>query len=369
MRVEMAIESKPHNWLRIFLGILAILAVLWASYAAREIIVLVLFAILMAYALSPVVDFLERLRLPFTRLRIGRGPASGAVVVGVLAFFALLLSKVVPAIGTQINNVFQDLPSYTERLQEWAANVESRYGENAFLSSWLASLETELGKLSLESGRYIGKGLFTAVNMVIRLVGLILIPIATFYVLNDGRKFTDGFLRIVPEARRERTEVVLRDVDRALSSYVRGLGITCLFMAGAATLAFALIGLNYPLVLGLFAGACELVPFVGFTLASIAIVLVGVFESPWMAVKGFLVYLALNQFLSYVVGPRVMGTRMKLHPLTVLIAVLVGAKVAGLVGVVLALPVASVGKVLALHLVVGRKMNDEGHIGNSQDPR
>ncbi|KPJ60536.1 MAG: hypothetical protein AMJ46_05880 [Latescibacteria bacterium DG_63] len=360
MKIGIVTEGKPHNWLRVFLGILAILAVLWACYAAREIIILILFAILTAYALSPVVDFLERVRLPFTRIRIGRGPASGAVVIGVVAFFALVLSKVVPAIGTQINNGLQDLPSYLERLKEWTGNLESRYGENDLLSSWLSSLQTELGKLSLHSGRYIGKGLFTAVNIVIRLVGLIIIPVATYYVLNDGKKFKDGFMRIVPEARRERTAEVLRDVDRALSSYVRGLGITCLFMGGAATFTFALIGLNYPLLLGLFAGACEVVPFVGFTLASIAIALVGVFESPWMAVKGFLVYLALNQFLSYVVGPRVMGTRMKLHPLTVLVAVLVGAKVAGLVGVVLALPAVSVGKVLAMHLVVGRGVGEEG---------
>ncbi len=360
MKIGLMTDGKGHDWLRIFLGILAILAVLWASYAAREIIILLLFAIITAYALSPVVDFLERLRIPFTGIRIGRGPSSGVVVVGLLALFALLLSKVVPAIGTQINNGLEDLPSYMDRLKEWAADVESRYGENAFLSSWLSSLQAELGKISLESGRYIGQGVLATVNIVIRLVGLILIPVGTFYVLNDGRKFKDGFMRIVPERKRERTEEILRDVDRALSSYVRGLAIVCSFMAATSTLAFALVGLNYPLLLGLFAGACEVVPFVGFTLTSIAIVLVGVFESPWMAVKGFLVYLALNQFLSYVVGPRVMGTRMKLHPLTVLIAVMVGAKVAGLVGVVLALPAVSVGKVLAMHLILGRRVQEEG---------
>ncbi|UCF79726.1 MAG: AI-2E family transporter [Candidatus Eiseniibacteriota bacterium] len=351
-------DKKSHGWLRIVLGILAVLALLWAFYAAREIVMLLLFAILMAYALSPVVDFLERLKLPFTPIRVGRRVASGAVVAGVVAFFVLLLSKVLPAIGSQINNVLSDLPSYMERLKEGVAALESKYGENAIISSWLSSLQTELGKISLESGRYIGKGLFTAVNMVIRLVGLVLIPIATFYVLDDGKKFREGLMRVIPEARRERAEEVLTDVDRALSSYVRGLGIVCLFMAAAATLAFALVGLNYPLVLGLFAGACEVVPFLGFTLASIAIVLVGVFQSPWMAVKGFLVYLALNQFLSFVVGPRVMGTRMKLHPLTVLVAVMVGAKVAGLVGVVLALPATSVGKVLIMHLI-GRRVGEE----------
>jgi predicted PurR-regulated permease PerM len=123
--------------------------------------------------------------------------------------------------------------------------------------------------------------------------------------------------------------------------------------------ALAAIGVNYPLVLGIFAGACEVIPFVGFVMASIAIVLVGFFENPWMALKGFLIYLAVNQLLSYAVSPRVMGRRMKLHPLTVMVSVLVGARLAGLVGVVFALPAVSAGKVLFMHLIFGGRLNNE----------
>lgn len=352
-------EKSAHGWLRVLLVIVVILGVLWAFYAAQDIVILVVFAILIAYALSPLVDLVERARLPFTRIRIGRGVAAGTVVVGVLIIAGIVLSKVVPAIVVQVNNVVRDMPFYIARLQELMVQAKARLGENALLSSWLSSFEKELGRISLQSGRYIGRGLFTAVNIAVKLIGFVLVPIATYYVLKDGKKFKEGLVSIVPGAWKKRTEEILRDVDRALSSYVRGLGIVCLVMATSVTIALAAIGVNYPLVLGLFAGACEVVPFVGFVMASIAIVLVGFFENPWMALKGFLIYLAVNQLLSYVVTPRVMGARMKLHPLTVMISVMIGVKLAGLIGVIFALPAVAVGKVLLMHIIVGGKVADE----------
>jgi predicted PurR-regulated permease PerM len=355
----MTAEKSGHNWFRVALAIFAILAILWVCYAAQDIVALLVVAILTAYALSPVVDFLEKVKLPFARTSVGRGVASGMVVIAVLVLFGIVLSRVVPAIVIQFNNVLRDLPSYVVRLQELTVKVQARLGENAFLSSWLSSFEKDLGRISLESGRYIGKGLFTAVNIVVKLAGLVLLPIVTFYVLKDGKRFIEGFLRIVPNAWRERTEEILSDVDTALSAYVRGLAIVCLVMATSVTVALAAIGVDYPLVLGIFAGACEVIPFVGFVMASIAIALVSFFENPLMALKGFLIYLAVNQLLSYAVSPRVMGRRMKLHPLTIMISVMVGARLAGVVGVVFALPAVSAGKVLLMHLIFGGKATNE----------
>ena len=355
----MTAEKSAQSWFRISMGILAILAVLWACYVAQDIIILVIVAILIAYALSPVVDIVENVRLPLTHVRIGRGVAAGIVVVAVLVIFGIVLSKVVPAIVAQVNNVLRDAPLYVTRLQELAIQVETRLGENALLSSWFSSFEKDLGRVSLESGRYIGKGLFTAVNVVVKLIGFVVLPIATFYLLKDGKKLKEGFLRIMPDSWKDRTEEILRDVDMALSSYVRGLAVVCLIMATFVTIVLAVVGVNYSLVLGLLAGACEVIPFVGFLIASIAIVLVGLVESPWMAFKGFIAYLAVNQVLSYVVTPRVMGARMKLHPLTAMVSVMVGAKLAGVTGVIFALPAVAVGRVLLMHLIVGGRVTNE----------
>jgi len=347
-------EERIRLWLRAFLGALAILAVLWAFYSAREIVVLLLYAVFLAYALHPVVDAIERVRVPFTRVCLGRSLSSALVVAGLVVLFFVGLYKAVPAAVTQINRVLQDLPAYVSRLQQWATQLEVRYGETVPVSFWLSSLQTEAGRISMQSGKYIGKGLFAAVNMAVRIIGFVVVPVATFYVLKDGKHLKRGLMAIVPVSSRGKAEVVLRDIDGALSSYVRGLAAVCAFMAVASTLGFTLIGLNYPLILGALAGVCEIIPFAGFIVAALAVGLVGLFEAPWMAVKGLVVYLALNQFLSYVVSPRLMAARMKLHPLTVMVAVLVGAKLAGVTGVILALPGVAVGKVLLMHLVVGQ---------------
>ncbi len=346
-------DERIRTWLRAFTAALAILALLWAFYAARDIAVLLIFAVFLAYALNPVVDVLEDVRLPLTKVKIGRPVSSALVVAGVIVILALALYRAVPAAATELNKIFQELPQYFAQLQGWAAALEAKYGERLPVSVWLASLETELGRLSVQSGKYIGRGLFAAVSAVVRMVGLIMIPVATFYFLKDGNKFRQGVMRIVPHTRREKAEQVFADVDAALAAYVRGLAAVCVFMAAISTLAFALVGLNYYLILGLLAGFCEVLPFVGFVIAAVAVALVGLFESPWMALKGFIVYLALNQLISYFVSPRLMGSRMKLHPLTVLVSVVVGAKLAGITGVILALPAVAVGKVLIMRLVVG----------------
>ncbi|MFH0778046.1 MAG: AI-2E family transporter, partial [Candidatus Eisenbacteria bacterium] len=156
--------------------------------------------------------------------------------------------------------------------------------------------------------------------------------------------------------------------DNALSSYVRGLAVVCFVMAGLATSGFVLLGLPHPLVLGLVAGACEAVPFVGFIVTSVVVATVGLSQSPWLSLEGFLVYAGLNQFLSYVVTPRVMAARMRLHPLTIILSVMVGAKLAGFVGVVLALPAVSVGRILFLRLVLGRVAVDCGRADSGGTP-
>lgn len=347
-------EERIRLWLRAFIGALAILAVLWAFYAAREIVVLLVYALFLAYALHPVVDAMERVRLPFTRLRFGRSFTSVTVVVGLVVLFVFALYRAVPAAVAQIDRVTQDLPDYVVRVQQWASQVEADYGESLPISAWLSSLETEVGRISSESAKYIGKGLFAAVGAVGRIIGFIVVPVATYYVLKDGKKLKKGLMDVMPVYARDKAEAVFADVDAALSSYVRGLAAVCTFMAVASTVGFTLVGLNYPLILGVAVGICEIVPYVGFIVAALLVGLVGLFEAPWMAVKGLVVYLALNQFSSYVVTPRVMAARMKLHPLTVIVAVMVGAKLAGVTGVILALPGVAVGKVLLMHLVVGR---------------
>jgi len=352
-------REKGQSWLRISVGVLALLAFLWACYKAQDIILLVLVAVLVAYALSPLVGIIENVRVPFTRFKLGRGVAAGAVVVGLLFLFGILLSKVVPAIAVQVNNVVRDAPYYVTSLQGLIAKVQARFGENSFLSSWLSSIGKDLNEISAGSGKYIGRGLFTAASLVVKILSLIVLPIATFYLLKDGKRLRQGLLQLFPDSARGRAEDIFLDIDKALSSYVRGLAAVCLIMATMVTIALAAVGVNYPLVLGLFAGACEVIPFVGFVMASIAIVLVGFFEDPWMGLKGFIAYASVNQVLSNLITPRVMGARMKLHPLTAMISVMVGAKLAGVAGVVFALPAVSVGKVLLLHLVVGGKAINE----------
>ncbi|MFH0777462.1 MAG: AI-2E family transporter, partial [Candidatus Eisenbacteria bacterium] len=202
----MTTDARAGKWMRISLGSGFGVLVLWALYEARDVMVILIFSMLIAHALSPTVDLLEKLRCPFTRLHLGRRLASSVVVLVALFVVGVLLYRVVPAAVSQIGSALVDFPSYLERLRSLVADLEVQYGQTEFVSNWLSSLEGRLGEISLESGRFIGKGVYTAVNFVIRLISLILVPVATFYLLYDSKRLRDGLLDLVPDAHRARAE-------------------------------------------------------------------------------------------------------------------------------------------------------------------
>ena len=149
-------------------------------------------------------------------------------------------------------------------------------------------------------------------------------------------------LRFVPEGSRGEITLLGTAVDRALRSYVRGQAIVCLVTGVAVSVALALIHHPVALLLGLLAGAAELIPYVGFMIAATSIGLAGSTVSPLQAVFGLAVYVGLNWLIGTFITPRVMGRYLKMHPFVVTVSVLAGAQLLGAAGALLALPGAAV---------------------------
>ncbi len=130
-------------------------------------------------------------------------------------------------------------------------------------------------------------------------------------------------------------------VDRALRSYVRGQAIVCLVMGAAVGAGLATIRHPAALLLGVLVGAAEVIPYVGFTIAAIAIVIAGWTVSPMQGLAGLMVYIVINWAVGTFVTPRVMGRSLEMHPFVVTVTVLAGAQLIGPAGALLALPAAA----------------------------
>jgi len=319
-------------------------ALLWAAvlvlvlvWVLRDLALLVGYSVLLAYALLPVVAAIER---PIGRRgpHLPRGAAAAAVMLSLATLTTWLLALAVPRLATQAARFASGAPDALARL----VVIVRAYGAGHGMSPWLdptveevrASLSGLLENLGGTVTGWAGRGL-GGLGQVLQLA---LLPLLAFYLLAESTAVRASAMRFVPEGMHAEIMRLGGAVDRALRSYVRGQAIVCLVMGVAMGVVLALLGSPVPLLLGLLVGFAELVPYLGFMVAAIAIALAGLAVSPTHALAGFAAYIVINWAIGTFVTPRVMGRYLRMHPFVVTVSVLAGAQIFGPAGALLALP-------------------------------
>ena len=337
------------------IGAVVALAMVWAL---RDVVVLVCFALLLAYALDPPVSVLTRVRLP--RLgSISRGFASGIVMAALVGVVGLLAALAVPRLIAELTRFAEGVPANLGRLiDETHAWIDAR--------GWGATWDPLLAQARANMPSIMGQGAGAMATVAGRLfgtldevLGLLLLPILTFYLLADREAVLHSALAFVPAGARSRAGALSAAVDRALRSYVRGQATVCLLVGASVGAALWLLGFPVSLLLGVLVGLAEIIPYLGFWIAAIAIALTG-YSAGWAhALLGVGVYAAINQAMGTLVTPRVMSRYLKLHPFVITVSVLAGARLLGAAGALLAVPAAAVAQALIEELTpVGRSPDD-----------
>jgi predicted PurR-regulated permease PerM len=194
----------------------------------------------------------------------------------------------------------------------------------------------------------LGAGVLDVVRSVVTaVVGAITIIFLTYFMLLEGPRTVRGLLDVLPETVRPRYERVGRDIYRSISGYVTGNLLISLLAGVLSTIVLFAVGSEFAIALGLLVAILDLIPLAGATLAAIIVSTVILIETDWircLIVIGF--FIGYQQFENHVIQPLVYGRTVQMSPLAVLCAVLVGAQLAGILGALLAIPVA--GSLLAI---------------------
>jgi predicted PurR-regulated permease PerM len=196
----------------------------------------------------------------------------------------------------------------------------------------------------------IAQGVVTAV------VGIVTIAFLTFFMLLEGRRSVDRFLGAVPEGARPRWERVGAEIYRTVGGYVTGNLFISLIAGAAATIVLFAVGSDYALALGVVVAILDLIPLAGATIAAVIVSLVAFIELSW--VRGVIVvvfFLVYQQLENHVLQPVIYGRTVQLSPLAVLIAVLIGAELAGVLGALAAIPIAGVAQAIVRELLRYRR--------------
>jgi predicted PurR-regulated permease PerM len=331
-------------------SVLLVAGALWLMDALSRLLTWLFVAAFLAVALNPAVDLLVR------RLRMRRGAATTLVVlIGVVIMTGIVFMFVRP-LAEQGSQLAEDLPSYVEDVKAGRGPIGElldRYGLDDELRDQSDSISENIGSLGTRSLEVLG-AIGTAV------VATLTVFVLTFMMLLEGDKILTGVLSLVPERHREHVARVAQDCALAVTGYVTG-NLLISVIAGATSFVMMLLtGIPFPGLLALLVGITDLIPLVGAVIGAVIVVAVAFTVSPTAGIVALVFFVVYQQVENHVLQPAVQSRTVHLNPLTVLVAALAGVELAGLLGALLAIPVAGIITVILRDIHVGMRPDMRG---------
>lgn len=307
----------------------------------------ILLAGILYYLLNPIVDYLEKRQIKRIYSIVGLFILIiGLIIWGVVA--------IVPKIQDQTISFVNNFPGYLEtvdrKTQELMANpmLDSlREPLDELGNNIINSLDSIIQGVSKTTFQGIGSLVGTVATVAVAVVTM---PFILFYLLKDGKDLAPYFIKFLPTKMRKPTLNVLTEMNAQVSSYIRGQLIVAFSVAIMFMVGFGVIGLDYAVTLGIMAGFLNLVPYLGSFLAMVPAVFLGLVEGPAMLIKVLIVFGLEQTIEGRVVSPLVLGSKLSIHPITILFVLLTSGKLFGFVGVVIGIPVYAAAKVVITHI-------------------
>jgi predicted PurR-regulated permease PerM len=319
------LEYSTRVILKVVIVVLA-LAFLWTI---REIIALLLLAVVFASAMDPLADYLHKRKIP-------RGVSVLAVYVIVLGLVGLAVAWVAPSIAEQFR-------LFSSHFPEYMADFQAKYPSLAGLVGDVSGSQIFRNVVGGGDGTVVSRtvGLFNSA------LGFITVLAVSFYLVVADRKGMKELIRpLVPPARRDTAMHLVEKIQRKMGYWVLGQILLSACIFAATYIGLTIIGVKYALVLALIAGVLEIVPFIGPILSAVPAFFFALVQSPALAVGVLILYLLVQKTETYVLTPKIMHKAIGASPVVILLALLIGLKLAGVIGLLLAVPL--VGAALAI---------------------
>ncbi len=300
----------------------------------------------LAYLLDPLANRLER-------LGINRLWATLVIVALFVLAFLLLVITVAPLLASQTTAFIERLPGYVTRLQSLATDP-SRPWLSRIVGEGLPDAEKAIGELAKQSAGWLAaflRSLWSGGQALVSLFSLLVVtPVVAFYLIHDWNRMVAAIDNWTPRPHRETVRGLAREIDSAIAGFVRGQTGVCLILGSFYAVALTIAGLNFGLLIGLFAGLITFIPYVG-SLTGLVLaggVAVAQFFPEWGPILSVVGIFLFGQFVEgNVLAPKLVGESVGLHPVWLMFALFAFGYLFGFVGLLLAVPLAAAVGVLA----------------------
>ncbi|MBB2909960.1 putative PurR-regulated permease PerM [Streptosporangium becharense] len=324
------------------MGLLTAWALSQALVTVRSVIVLIVVAMFLAFGLNPAVETLQRRRVP-------RRGAISVVFGGVILFFVLFGLAIVPPVSQEAASFVSAVPGY---VQELLANPTLKQLDTDYqILTRIGDYITSGGLAQAVAGGLVGAGavVFNAFFSGVTLLVL------TLYFLGSLPSIKDYLFALVPNSRRARTRALGDEIINGIGGYVAG-NLLISVIAGVVTWVFlAVLDVDYALALALVVAVTDLVPLVGATIGAVLVTVVALLQSGTLGIACGIFFLIYQQIENYLVYPRVMKHSVDVTPAVTVIAALFGGTLLGIVGALLAIPVAAALALIIREVVIPRQ--------------
>ncbi|HUD20513.1 MAG TPA: AI-2E family transporter [Candidatus Saccharimonadales bacterium] len=299
---------------------------LWLLFLLRDVLVLMFLVVIIVAALSPTVDRWAK--------SITRPGAVVSVFLLILLALAAISLMIVPPLVNQIQDFSQNLPRIAETF--------SRAGTPGFIQSAANVIRDNLNSLSSHLSDFGSFLLDKTFGIISGIVAVITVLVLSFYLLLEEEGLKKIYRGILPPDLYDELSETTKKVAGKLGAWLRGQLTLMLIIAILDTIGLLIIGSPYALTLGIWAGLTESIPFVGPFLGAVPGIAVNLAHSPLHGILALIIYLVVQQLESNFLAPKIMGKAVGLNPVVVILAILIGDKLYGILGIVLAVPLAAV---------------------------
>lgn len=332
--------------------VLIVIGAIWGILNARTILFPVIVAVVLTFILNPLVEYFVQLRCYPLKRTFSRTTAVLLTFLVAAGVLAMLLTFVLFPFAYEFERFAVNLPNYMKQTQELVFQLQQSFRQlelPASVQQLIREGMSDAAGFSVDMGRRFLTG---TIGLASRIIDLVVVPILTFYFLKDWMMIRETFVSFVSTGQRTKVRRIIEDVGTIISGYIRGQVTVSIIIGVLVFLGMYFFDLNYALTIGLIAALTEFVPIIGPIIGAIPALLIALLASPMLAAKVAIFYVIIHQLENHIIVPKIMGQSIDLHPVTVILAFLIGAQLFGLAGMILAVPVAAILKVIFNHIWV-----------------
>lgn len=325
--------------------IILVLLALWFLYLIKDIVLILFVTIIFAAAIDPWVDYFQRKKIPRTL-----GIVS-IYVVG-LGLLSLLIAMLVPAMTREITSLARDFPTYYNKIivsiEGFQAGQDSHNVRN-ILDSWASNLGGAT------------KSVFSTIGGIFGgFVSLFAILVITFYLIVKKDNMRVFLQTVTPSKYQAYIIQIYTQIQRKVGQWLKGQLVLMLIIAILSYVGLLLLGVKYSLILGLFAGVTEIIPYIGPVIGAVPAIFIAFTQSPFKGLLVLILYILIQQLENHIIVPKVMNRAVGLNPIVVILVILIGGKLAGILGALVAVPIATVFSVIIKDLFETKKIREAG---------